>query len=111
MRKVSIAIRISILLGGSALWVLSAQMRTARPVSAGTATTSVAVLQSTAPPTVAAPTLTPKLIVVGTSTQVLATVAIPEPNVAGVNLLRLLPNGSSIVVANMNDGGIHGDQT
>jgi len=111
MRKLLLVLGVGLFIAGGAWWLQAAQSRTARPVSTGAGTSSAPMLQTTNPPAVAAPTITPNIITVNTPTQVVATVHIPESTVTGVNLLRLNSNGSSTVVAQMVDNGQNGDAT
>jgi len=63
-------------------------------------------------PVIAAPILTPNLITVNTPTQIVATVPIADPtlNPTSVELYRVNADGSTLLVAQMNDEGRNGDQ-
>lgn len=93
MRLLPVWIVVSLLIvGGGSTWLLKGQA----PVN----------------PTIPAPTLTPNLVTANTPTEVTATVSIPEPtlNPTTVELLRVNANGTTAVVAEMNDTGKNGDQ-
>lgn len=68
--------------------------------------------QPPATPTVSAPTIKPNLITVNTPTTLVVTVSIPDPtlNPTSVELIRVNANGTSAVVAEMEDKGKTGDQ-
>ncbi len=113
MRNTLLATGIILLLGGAsgAVWWLQAGQ--GRSLSTEGPTSSTQFLEApTTTPIVDTPTATPNIITVGTSTQVLFTVSIPEPtlNLASVNLLRVNPNGNSTIAAQMVDNGQNGDQ-
>ncbi|MCW5976491.1 MAG: hypothetical protein KIT09_00365 [Bryobacteraceae bacterium] len=113
MRKIFIALAVILALAGAGgtVWWLRAADNTSSLVRQAT-TSDPSFFAAKAPPTIPAPTATPQIITIGTSTQVLFTVYIPDPtlNPSSVNLLRVNANGSSTIVANMLDNGKNGDK-